>query len=381
MAGIYLNFENTKAHFRARPPNSSAVQQFVTAFNAEISSYAASHGQNETIESIYLGGEFHHLPVEALCHIVESLFAHFDTTNIHEIAADLEPDAVQEPLLLNLQALGFTRLNLLARSFFDDDLRYLGCTYQSKDVHSAIEDIQALDRIEAALELAYDIAPQPFEYWAANLEKVAHRGIEHLSLRDSRQNGIVELPRQMACCFSFPELEDRFLERAAFAMEYLPQHDYDQYLILEFARPGAQCDHYLMHVYQSNLLGLGPGAHSFWWHGTSHSRAHRWSNVDNISQYIALLKQRELPVDTRSAFDLDSLANDYMMLSIQTAGGINTEKLETEYGVDLYSEKITTLARLEREGWIEPIRNNRIILTDTGRLNCYHILPELVLDI
>ena len=380
MAGIYINIEHPRIPLGNPHGRKKSLMAYAGAIQKELTHYAESHGQHETIESVYVGGALHALPPDPFYAIIETLFVQFDTSNLQELVADLEPDIVDDTLVHRLKAVGFNRVNLLARSFFDQDLQQLECLYRSKDLHAAIETIQDAGFKHCSVELCYDIEDQPFEYWAANLEKVVHRKINHLSLRSHKEYARIGLPRQLACCYHFPELGIQHAEWYTMAMEYLAQQEYEQYLLMEFAYDNAQCHHYLLHAYQANMLGIGPGAHSFWWHGTSHSKAFRWSNVDNINQYIALLEQRQLPLDTRSASSLDQLADDYIMLSIQTAGGIETEMLETEYGVDLFSDKIEELAWLEREGWINPIRNSRIRLTDAGRLHMYEIIPKLILE-
>jgi len=381
MAGIYINIEDAEGYLSKHQTQIHVLERYTRALCREIIHYAASHGQNETIESLYVAGPIHLLPFDSLQRLFQAVFSEFDTSNIQEVTVDLEPGAVSEAYLSQLESIAVTRINLLVRSFFDDDLRRLECTYFAIDIQEAIEFIQKSNIPGLSVELYYDIEDQPFEYWGANLEKTSHRHIPHLSLRTSRESKLMSLPRQLTCCFFFPELGERAQERFSFAMNYLEEAGYQQYVLMEFAREERRSHHAMQHVHQSNMLGIGPNAHSFWWRGGSHSQAHRWSNADNIERYIALLKQRELPVDSKSLFDLDNLANEYILLNIQTIEGINTEQLESDYGVDLYSEKIEQLALLESEGWIEPVRNNRVRLTTEGRIHCYHVIPKLLLDV
>ena len=381
MAGIYINIEDSGGYLGMHQAKIQAMHSYNQALCKEVAHYAASHGSNETIESIYVSAPLHLIPPDIFASLVETVFVEFDTSNIQEITADLEPHSVTPERLGLLESLGVTRINLLARSFFDEDLKNLECTYRSRDVHAAIEHIQAAGFKSLSSELYYDIDDQPYEYWAANLEKIVHLKIPHLSLRSHKETARVSLPRQLACCFFFPELTEPVYERFSFAMDYLGEAEFEHYLLMEFALESARSRQSMLHVYQANMLGIGPSAHSFWWHGSSNSKAHRWSNVDNIAQYIALLKQRELPVDSRSVFNLDQLANDYIMLTLQTPEGLDIQVLETEYGVDLYSEKIEALAWLESEGWIEPVRNGKIRLSNLGKLNSYHVIPKLTLDI
>ena len=381
MAGIYINIEDSGKHLGMKQAQIQAMQSYNRALCKEVAHYAASHGRNETIESLYVSGPIHLLQPDIFARLIENVFVEFDTGNIQEITADLEPLSVTDERIKLLESLGFTRINLISRSFFDEDLKQLECTYRTRDVHTAIERIQTASFKSLSTELYYDIDEQPYEYWAANLEKIVHLRIPHVSFRSHKETAMIGLPRQLACCFLFPELKETLTERFSLAMEYLADASYDHYLLMEFALEASRCHHAMMHVQQANMLGIGPNAHSFWWHGSSHSKAHRWDNVDNIDQYIALLKQRELPINSRSTFGLDHLANDYIMLNLQTPDGIDIHVLETEYGVDLYSEKIEELAWLESEGWVDPVRNGKIRLSNLGRLYTYHIIPKLILKI
>ena len=381
MAGIYINIGDANGYLNRHQSQLHVLERYTRALSREVSHYAESHGQNETLESLYIAGPVHHLPADSLQRLIQTVFSTFDAGTIREFTVELSPAHVTEARLRQLESLGISRIHLLVRSFFDDDLKTLESTYYSVDIQEAIERIQASSIPGLSVELYYDIEDQPFEYFAANLERLVHRHIPHVSFRTSHESRLMSLPRQLTCCFFFPELDEVAQERLGFAMKYLEEAGYEQYVLMEFALEGRASHHAMLHVHQSNMLGIGSGAHSFWWRGGSHSQAHRWSNVDNIDRYIALLKQRELPLEAKSMFDLDMLANEYIMLNIQTVEGINTEQLESEYGVDLYSEKIEQLAQLESDGWIEPVRNNRVRLTPAGRIHCFHVIPKLLLDV
>jgi oxygen-independent coproporphyrinogen-3 oxidase len=68
--------------------------------------------------------------------------------------------------------------------------------------------------------------------------------------------------------------------------------------------------------------------------------------VRNLKQYEALLEVRQLPLDVRETLDLDTLANEYIMLRLRTSDGLDLNRLERRYGVDLLFEKTDELAWL-----------------------------------
>ncbi len=215
------------------------------------------------------------------------------------------------------------------------------------------------------------------EYWAANLEKIVGLGIQHISLKGMPTYNLESAPDQLASCFSYPS-EQGQLDRFAFSSSYLNKAGFDHYVISAFGKPGHHSKQRELQLFHGNILGIGPGAHSFWWVNGSQSQANRWANVDNISYYSALLNQKELPVETRSLLDLDTLANEYTFLRVQHTDGLNLLRLESEYGVDLLTERIDELAWLESEGYIEPIRNNRVRLSEYGKTHCLDAYDRLI---
>ena len=106
----------------------------------------------------------------------------------------------------------------------------------------------------------------------------------------------------------------------------------------------------------------------------------RWANVRNLRRYEALVRQRQAPLEFRELLSYDMLADEHIMLSLRTAEGLDLDLLESKYGADLLFEKIDELASLEAEGYIEPIRNSRVRLTDRGKLLCDAVTSKLTLE-
>ena len=79
-------------------------------------------------------------------------------------------------------------------------------------------------------------------------------------------------------------------------------------------------------------------------------------------------------------FGADALAGEHIMLRLRTADGLDLDHLETRYGVDLLYEKVEELAWLEAEGYLEPIRNGRVRLTNKGKFVCDAVTARLLLE-
>ena len=159
---------------------------------------------------------------------------------------------------------------------------------------------------------------------------------------------------------------------------YLADQGYEQLTLSSFSRPGHASVFEQLYIQHINYLGVGPSAHSFWWNGPGRNAATRWANVHNLEHYKALLNQRQLPLETRSRITQDTLADEHILFHLRTQEGLNIEYLEEYFGVDLLIERIDALALLEAEGYIHPIRNSRIRLTEYGMMHCPTVTHHLL---
>ncbi len=367
MAGIYINIEAPRSPQIRTSSLSKAGIAYSNALCKEIGYYAPTHGQNETIEAIHIGGQPSYLSEDGIRAVVGVIIGSFDAINVQEFSIDVKPGAFDLANLKGLAALGLNVINITAGSFFEDDLQSLGLNHSPEDILATINHARQAGFSKIHLSLNINVPDQPHEYWAANLEKALGLEIQHVSLAGMPIYNLETSQDQLASCFSYPSAENNQSEKYAFASSYLSKAGLEHYVLSAFAKPGFQSKQRELQLFHGNILGIGPGAHSFWWFNGSHSMANRWSNVDNIEQYKALLNQKELPIDTRSVLDLDTLANEYTFLRMQHTNGLDLSKLEIEYGLDLLTERIEELAWLESEGYIEPIRNNRVRLSDYGK--------------
>ena len=99
-----------------------------------------------------------------------------------------------------------------------------------------------------------------------------------------------------------------------------------------------------------------------------------------MKRYEALLQQHVLPIDESEHLDLDTLADEFVMLRLRTSDGLDLEELESRYGVDLLIDRVDELASLESGGFIRPIRNQMVQLTDLGMTVCDMVTTRLLPD-
>jgi oxygen-independent coproporphyrinogen-3 oxidase len=354
---------------------------FVQALCTELVHYGHTHGRKEPIETIYFGGGTPSLLHEdELQRILQTIYDHFDASAVRETTLELNPEDVDDDYLMGLQALGFDRLSIGIQSFYADDLAFMNRSHTAEQAAAIVPLARRAGFENLSVDLIFGLPEQPEEYWAANLQKVVQLEVPHLSTYSLTIEERTPLYKQVQRGLVVPAEESTLADRYRFTMDYLRQHGYEHYEISSFARPGYRSQHNQLYWDHRNYLGFGPSAHSFWQQSLPRPGVYRWANVRNLKRYEALLAQRQLPIDQKEALDLDTLAEEHLLLRLRTAEGLDLDALEQRYGVDLLYEKVDDLAWLEAEGYIEPIRGGRVRLTDRGKVVCDAVTARLLLD-
>lgn len=354
---------------------------FVRALCTEIEHYAQTHGSLEPVETIYFGGGTPSLlHADDLYLILQTIHDGFDTSALRETTLEMNPEDVDLDYLRGLRHLGFDRLSIGVQSFFAADLEFMNRSHTAEQAEAIVPLARQAGFNNFSVDLIFGLPDQPDEYWAANLAKAAALDVPHLSTYGLTIERRTPLFKLVANGIVTPSSDDIMADRYQFTMDFLRKRGYEHYEISSFARPGFRSQHNQLYWMHANYLGFGPSAHSFWWKPLPSPAPVRWANVRSLKHYESLLVQNQLPLDYREQLSYDMMAEEYILLRLRTADGLHLDELESRYGADLLFEKIDELADLESAGFIEPIRNSRIRLTDKGKSVCDAITAKLLLD-
>lgn len=348
MAALYL-------HIPFREPLSSAeVSNFTAAVSQEMDRYSRSRFTDADFRTLYVGGgRPSRFSAAALRRLIEHAREKLGATAIEEATLELHPNDASPTFLTALRTLGITRLSMDARSSAAEEVRAL--ISQARDV--GFESL--------SVDLDFGGAEQALSTWKTRLHRAADLRVPHVTLHERESEGS---PHEEA------ERADQF----AFAMTFLDAKGYEQYQLTHFACPGHR-SRYQTHVYaHGNVLGLGPGAESFWWPDRSNpSTAQRWSNVTDIAAYVQRLRTDTSPVAQREALDRTALAHEYILLRLRTSDGLDLDVLDDQYDFSLRDHPAATLDRLAAEGLIHD-DPSRVRLTPRGRLVADAVTRRLI---
>ncbi len=357
MAGLYVHVP-----FRAAPrPYDHAytvvnptlnASVLATALAREIDRRANPVLEDVPIRSLYVGGGRPSLcPPGTLRPLVRALGRVVEPTILDEVTVELHPADTSPVYLSRLRRLGVTRLSIEGLSFIEEDLAAVGAPHSTDDLARSIRQVRRAGFRQFSVDLLFGGAGQSRAGWKASLQRAVSLGVPHLTLHE----------------LDTGDAEKR-ADQLAFALTFLRAKGYAPYELTHFARPGHRSLHQ-EHVYaHGSILGLGPGAESFWTpDARDSSAARRWSNVADLTAYVERLRADASPMAHDKTMATSALAREYMLLRLRTQAGLDLNTLADRYDLRLQDQKADTLRRLRRRGLIHE-EADRVALTDRGRL-------------
>ena len=261
---------------------------YLRSLKNEIEYYAREYAKDKPIRSIYFGGGTpSQLLIEEWYELFDAIHQHFDLSQLQEVTAEINPGDVDLDYLRELRRLGIDRLSIGIQSFYQSDLESLNRSHSAEEAEEVLTLATRAGFEDFSVDLIFGIPDQPFEYWAANLEKAARLGATHLSTYNLTIEEGTPLGLSVEKGLITPTPDEELRDLYDFTMQYLTSNGYEHYEISSFARQGMRSEHNQAYWNHSNYLGFGPSAHSFWWQGLP---AARWSNIRNLPRYEALLQ-------------------------------------------------------------------------------------------
>jgi len=120
---------------------------------------------------------------------------------------------------------------------------------------------------------------------------------------------------------------------------------YMQYEISNWAKPGYESLHNLKYWRREPYLGFGAGAHSF-------SGTQRWANRHDAAAYVAAISAGQSALESMEVVTRAQALEEEIFLGLRQLRGINLERIQRDYGVDLQEKagRLASSGMIERDG-------------------------------
>ncbi|HLR30955.1 MAG TPA: hypothetical protein VK074_00595, partial [Fodinibius sp.] len=148
----------------------------------------------------------------------------------------------------------------------------------------------------------------------------------------------------------------------------LGEQGIERYEVSNYSLPGREAIHNSRYWQHENYLGLGPGAHSFWWSGNT---GVRWEHERNLRAYLQD-KETRTP---KEELNLEQMAEERLLMGLRTREGIALEELNHRYQYQLNDRQRSYLSRRQKEEKL--VFDDGIALTDKG----IKIADAIILDL
>lgn len=332
-------------------PALALVRDWQEALSKEIKAYK---DRCPAFDSLYVGGGTPSvLEPRQLADLFELLFKNFRFTADAEITFEANPDDITGEKLVLLRGFGVTRISLGVQSLSNDELRILGRRHTAAQAESAVEMIRGCGFSNLSVDLMYGLPGQSASQWMSVLKRAVEHRPEHLSCYQLTFYEGTLFGRMLEEGRISRSTEEE--QRTFFMMtsEVLAESGYIHYEISNFAKgDGRISRHNRKYWRRVPVLGLGPGAHSFWG-GT------RWWNIRSVTTYCDMLSEGRLPIEDSEELTDEQQRLESLSLGLRTREGVDLPLLRSWEG----SGKV--LSRLESEKLVE-VCEGRVIPTTEG---------------
>ena len=241
-----------------------------------------------------------------------------------EITIEANPKTANLQKLCDIRSLGINRLSIGMQSTHDPELKALGRIHTFEDFCSTYSDARRAGFDNISADLMYGIPNQTGDSFARSVETLAGLDPEHISSYCLTIEEGTPFDR-MRDKLILPD-EDTVADMYSSLTDILEKHGYGKYEISNFAHKGYESRHNIKYWRLDDYLGFGPAAYSCF-------GGVRFGHTRDIEAYISGKNTYCEVCPT----DRSEQMNEYVMLGMRLAEGINVSDFKARFGEDFES--------------------------------------------
>ncbi|ABY93354.1 radical SAM family heme chaperone HemW [Thermoanaerobacter sp. CM-CNRG TB177] len=328
---------------------------YIRALLMEIESNST---KDYNVVSVYIGGGTPNLlPPSYIEKILKSVFKNYKILDGCEITIEMNPGLITEEKLKIYKDNGINRVSIGLQAFQNRLLKYIGRIHTVEEFFGNYELVKKFfDNIN--IDLMYALPTQTFKEWQETLKEVVKLQPTHVSTYSL----ILEPNTSFYRLYEKGQLpivdEEEELKMYHWGIEFLKEKGYHHYEISNFALPTFECRHNILYWECKNYLGFGAGAHSY-------MADVRYSNIENIKDYIKSILERKSAVKEKIKLTKQDRMAEFMFLGMRMTKGVCDKDFKKRFGISLFEIYKKVIQKYLKEGLIE-IDNECVKLTERG---------------
>jgi oxygen-independent coproporphyrinogen-3 oxidase len=345
-------------------------QRFVRAFTTEIAATAARIPRR-TVSTIFFGGGTPSLMEPAtVAAILDAVAKNWRVADDVEVTLEANPTSVEAERFAGYRAAGVNRVSLGVQALDDAALFALGRTHTAREALDAVAIARRIFE-RYSFDLIYARPGQTPTAWRAELISAISEAAEHLSLYQLTIEP--ETPFAALQASGKLTLPDADLARVLYEItqEVCAASGLPAYEISNHARPGAECRHNLVYWRGHEYAGIGPGAHG---RVEIDGIRRATANEKHPEAWLGRVESQGHGLVTDQPLSRAEVADEYLLMGLRLAEGIDLNRFEILAGVPLSAVEI---AHLARHGLVETTGAGRLRVTPAG----FPVLDAVVADL
>jgi oxygen-independent coproporphyrinogen III oxidase len=355
-----------------------AAQRYVDALAKEIRAWQEVESFSPLfIDTVYLGGGTPALlSVDQIETILRAVRERFQVSAAAEITIEMNPGEKGKAecgpeQLAAWRQLGINRVSFGAQTFDDDELRHLGRTHTSADIHRTFRDLRNAGFVNLNFDLIGGLPGQTLAGWEHNLDQALALGPEHLSLYLLDVHEGTPLDDQIRRGLRPKPNEDLTAEMYRLLIDRVCAAGYEHYEISNFCLPGYEAVHNTKYWTGSPYYGFGCSAHSY------DGGFRRWSNQRDSLRYTEMIAGGGTAIVETTDLSERDVQAESMFLGLRLMRGLNMRNYELRFGSNPREVFRDDLKRFGAAGLIE-VDGDLLRLTRNGALLSNEVFAAFV---
>lgn len=276
-----------------------------------------------------------------------------------EIALETTPHAITAQKAQEWLEIGINRLSIGIESLSDAELSAIGRDHSVAEAIAGVAIAHQAGFESISIDFMYGLPTQTLASWQATLDAAIelterYPSIQHISaygLEIAKNSPLLSrFPRDSA---SYPS-EDHCVEMYEALVRTLESHNYQQYEVSNFAKPGQQSQHNLTYWRNDPYFAFGVGAHRY-------VDGVRSANLRSLKKYM----RSPLTDEVSEIIDAQTCIKEGIMLGLRLVQGIDLKQFEQDYEVDLLATQGSEIDYLCEQKLLE-LSDGKLKITRQG---------------
>ncbi len=266
------------------------------------------------------------MPSKYIEKVISLIFSQFNVSKEAEITIEVNPGTVDIEKLEGYLGIGINRLSIGLQSTNDNLLKMLGRIHTYSEFQEVYKMARAVGFKNINVDLMIGLPNQTIDEVEDSLKRIIEENPEHISVYSL----IVEEDTAIYSLIENKELilPEEDVERKMYwkVKEVLEESGYNHYEISNFAKQGYESKHNMNCWNQHSYLGFGLAAHSYF-------DAIRYSNINNINQYIENIKTENSVYNIifHEKQDKSQMMKEYMLLGLRKIEGVKIKEFKNKF--------------------------------------------------